>query len=146
MNLKRRYAKEEFAQRGNKIYQESVRWVVEDGNKGRIVAIDIESGAYEIDDVLAATRRLYARCPAVPRGVEVEDADGWVSREYHPMRCPVFTVGRDRSQDQGVELVLYSSALYVRSFSIITNSPIIFRSMLSSRPSTSRAQRRSSLV
>ena len=59
MNRKRRYVKEEFAQRGNKIFQESVRPVVEDGNKGRIVAIDIESGAYEIDDdVLAATRRL----------------------------------------------------------------------------------------
>jgi hypothetical protein len=47
MNRKRRYAKEEFARRGNKIYQESVRSVVEDGNKERIVAIDIESEAYE---------------------------------------------------------------------------------------------------
>ena len=76
MNRKRRYAKEEFAQRGNKIYQESVRPVVEDGNKGRIVAIDIESGAYEIDnDVLAATRRLYARCPL---------AQPWVVRIGYP--------------------------------------------------------------
>ena len=76
MNRKRRYAKEEFAQRGNKIYQESVRPVVEDGNKGRIVAIDIESGAYEIDDdVLAATRRLYARCPS---------AQPWVVRIGYP--------------------------------------------------------------
>ena len=50
MNRKRRYGKEEFALRGNKIYQESVRPVVEAGNKGRIVAIDIESGAYEIDE------------------------------------------------------------------------------------------------
>ena len=76
MNRKRRYAKEEFAQRGNKIYQESLRPVVEHGNKGRIVAIDIESGAYEIDDdVLAATRRLYARCPS---------AQPWVVRIGYP--------------------------------------------------------------
>ena len=76
MNRKRRYAKEEFAQRGNKIYQESVRRGVEDGNKGRIVAIDIESGAYEIDDdVLAATRRLYARYPS---------AQPWVVRIGYP--------------------------------------------------------------
>ncbi len=76
MNRKRRYAKEEFALRGNKIYQESVRPVVEDGNKGRIVAIDIESGAYEIDDdVLAATGRLYTRCPS---------AQPWVVRIGYP--------------------------------------------------------------
>ena len=53
MNRKRRYAKEEFAQRGNKIYQESVRPVVEDGKVilpvgGRgasVVALDERDGA-----------------------------------------------------------------------------------------------------
>jgi len=76
MNRKRRYGKEEFALRGNKIYQESVRPVVEGGNSGRIVAIDIESGAYEIDDdVLAATSRLYSRCPS---------AQPWVVRIGYP--------------------------------------------------------------
>ena len=76
MKRKRLYAKEEFARRGKKIYQESVRPVVEDANKGRIAAIDIESGAYEIDDdVLAATKRLYARCPL---------AQPWVVRIGYP--------------------------------------------------------------
>lgn len=65
MKRKRRYDKEEFARRGERIYQESVRPVVEMGNKGRIVAIDIETGAYEIaDDLLTATDRLYAKHPS----------------------------------------------------------------------------------
>ena len=76
MSRKRRYDKEEFARRGDEIYQQFVRAAVEPGNKGRIVAIDIESGAYEMaDDVLAATKRLYARCSA---------AQPWVVRIGHP--------------------------------------------------------------
>ena len=65
MRRTRRYDKEEFARRGDQIYQQSVRPLVEAGNKGRIVAIDIESGAYEIaDDVLTATNRPFAKYPA----------------------------------------------------------------------------------
>ena len=76
MSRKRRYDKEEFARRGDKIYQQSVRPVVEPGNKGRIAAIDIESGAYEIaDDVLTAANRLYARYPM---------AQPWVVRIGYP--------------------------------------------------------------
>jgi hypothetical protein len=40
-----RYSKEEFARRGDEIYETQVRSQVEEGNHGKIVAIDIETGA-----------------------------------------------------------------------------------------------------
>ncbi|MGB8702074.1 MAG: hypothetical protein WCD18_21870 [Thermosynechococcaceae cyanobacterium] len=43
-----RYSKEEFARRGNEIYESQVRPQVEQGNHGKIVAIDIETGAFEL--------------------------------------------------------------------------------------------------
>ena len=46
---KRRYPKEEFARMGDEIYENKVRPIVEEGNKGKIVAIDIESGDYMVD-------------------------------------------------------------------------------------------------
>ncbi len=58
-----RYSKEEFAQRGDAIY-EDIRHIVEPGNQGKFVAIDIETGAYEVgDDELGASDRLLARVP-----------------------------------------------------------------------------------
>ena len=44
------YSKEEFARRGNEIYHTQVRPQVEEGNHGKIVAIDIETGAFEVAD------------------------------------------------------------------------------------------------
>jgi hypothetical protein len=59
-----RYSKEEFARRGHEIYESQVRSEVEVDNHGRIVAIDIESGAFEVgDDSLTAAKQLLARCP-----------------------------------------------------------------------------------
>ena len=59
-----RYSKEEFARRGDEIYQTQVRPQVEAGNHGRIVAIDIETGAFEVaDEILPATDRLFERLP-----------------------------------------------------------------------------------
>ncbi|MCA2685785.1 MAG: hypothetical protein ACK544_17160 [Microcystis sp.] len=70
-----RYSKEEFARRGNEIYESQVRSQVEEGNQGRIVAIDIETGAFELaDDTITATDRLYERVP---------DAQPWVIRIGH---------------------------------------------------------------
>lgn len=67
-----RYSKEEFARRGDEIYESQVRPQVELGNLGRIVAIDIETGAFELaDDTMTATRQLYERLP---------DAQPWVVR------------------------------------------------------------------
>jgi hypothetical protein len=57
-----RYSKEEFAQRGDEIYERDVRPRIEAGDEGKFVVIDIDTGAYELDkDELAASDRLVAR-------------------------------------------------------------------------------------
>jgi hypothetical protein len=59
-----RYSKEEFAQRGGEIYESQVRSQVEAGNHGKIVAIDIETGAFEVGhDSLTAAKQLLKRHP-----------------------------------------------------------------------------------
>jgi hypothetical protein len=59
-----RYSKEEFARRGDEIYESQVRPQVEEGNYGKIVAIDLETGAFEVDaSEIAACDRLEARYP-----------------------------------------------------------------------------------
>jgi len=71
----RRLNKEEFARRGTELYEREIRARVEEGNHGRIVAIDIDTGAFEVaDDVLAASDRLLARHP---------DAQTWLVRIGH---------------------------------------------------------------
>lgn len=70
-----RYSKAEFARRGDEIYETQVRSQVEEGNHGRIVAIDIETGAFEVADTpMVAVDRLYEREP---------DAQPWVIRIGH---------------------------------------------------------------
>ena len=55
---------EEFAERGDAIYENDVRPHLSAGDDGKFAAIDIESGAYEIDtDELEACDRLRARVP-----------------------------------------------------------------------------------
>ncbi|PSB11110.1 hypothetical protein C7B62_06685 [Pleurocapsa sp. CCALA 161] len=67
-----RYSKEEFAQRGDALYESEVRSQVEEGNRGKIVAIDLETGAFEVDaSEIAACDRLEARYP---------DAQIWIVR------------------------------------------------------------------
>jgi hypothetical protein len=59
-----RYSKEEFAQRGDALYESQVRSQVEAGNHGKIVAIDLETGAFEVDaSEIAACDRLEASHP-----------------------------------------------------------------------------------
>jgi hypothetical protein len=71
-----RYPKEEYARRGNEIYETQVRPKVEEGNHGKIVAVDIETGAFEVaDDLLTASKRLLVRFP---------DAQTWFVRIGHP--------------------------------------------------------------
>jgi len=63
-STQRRYSKEEFARRGDAIYQSNVRPHLKPEDEGKFVAIDIETGAYEIDtDELAACDRLRTRIP-----------------------------------------------------------------------------------
>jgi hypothetical protein len=59
-----RYDKEEFARRGEAIFERDIRPIIGAANKRDFVAIDIETGAYEIDpNELAASDRLRARHP-----------------------------------------------------------------------------------
>lgn len=70
-----RYSKEEFARRGNEIYQSQIKDRVEVDNHGRIIAIDIETGAFEIaDNTVTAVDKLYQQYP---------DAQPWVIRIGH---------------------------------------------------------------
>ncbi len=67
-----RYSKEEFAQRGDLIYQTQIRPQVEANNRGKIVAIDIETGDFEVDvREIAACNKLEAYHP---------DAQIWIVR------------------------------------------------------------------
>lgn len=71
----RRYSKEELARRGQELYESGIRQQVEAGNDGEIVAIDIETGAFEVDEnIVPSTNRLFARYP---------DAQPWVIRIGH---------------------------------------------------------------
>ncbi len=67
-----RYSKEEFAQRGDLIYQTRIRPKIELSNQGKIVAIDLETGDFEVDArEIVACNRLEARHP---------DAQIWIIR------------------------------------------------------------------
>ena len=57
-----RYSKEEFARRGTELYERTIRACVEADNKGKIVAIDIETGDYALgEDILSASQQLFDR-------------------------------------------------------------------------------------
>lgn len=72
----RRYSLEEFARRGQEIYDRAVKPTLQPGDMGKFVAIDIESGSYEINkDGLVAGDRLYERHP---------DAQIWLMRAGEP--------------------------------------------------------------
>jgi hypothetical protein len=67
-----RYSKEEFARCGDEIYESQIKPQVEEGNHGKIVAIDLETGDFEVDQSeIAACDRLEARRP---------DAQIWIVR------------------------------------------------------------------
>ena len=67
-----RYSKEEFARRGDEIYERVVRPRVGAEDEGKFVLIDIETDDFEVDaDELAASDRLLARNP---------DAQVWFTR------------------------------------------------------------------
>jgi hypothetical protein len=82
-----RYSKEEFAERGNKIYEHDIQPHLTVDDKGKFVVIDIETGLYEIDnDEIAASDRLLVRRP---------EAQMWLirvgfrgARRFGPRRQP----------------------------------------------------------
>lgn len=77
---KRRYPKEVLARMGNEIYENEVRPLVEEGNKGKLVAIDIERGDYMVDkDSRKATQHLIDKNPDAQIWC-VRIGRGWVHR------------------------------------------------------------------
>jgi hypothetical protein len=59
-----RYNKKEFAKRGEEIFESNIRPNIKNRNPRHFLAIDIETGAYEIDkSEMAACDRLLARVP-----------------------------------------------------------------------------------
>ncbi|MGH9835020.1 MAG: hypothetical protein ACREBD_34770 [Blastocatellia bacterium] len=62
--LQPRYSKEEFARRGDGIYEQQIKPLLNESDNGKFVLIDIETGDYEMDaDEIAASDRLLARRP-----------------------------------------------------------------------------------
>ncbi len=71
-HLQPRYSMEEFARRGDQIYERDIAPLVAEEHQGKFIVIDIESGVYEIDtDEITASDRLLARKP---------DAQMWLRR------------------------------------------------------------------
>jgi hypothetical protein len=60
-----RMSEAEVARRGDEVYEREIRPLVETAqNLGRIVSIDVETGAYELgDDVVVTARRILERRP-----------------------------------------------------------------------------------
>ena len=59
-----KYSIDEICDRGEKIYEEQIKTLVEPQETGKFIVIDIESGDYEIDEeMLAASDRLQERRP-----------------------------------------------------------------------------------
>jgi frataxin-like iron-binding protein CyaY len=72
MTVRPRYGKEEFAQHGDEIYETQIRSQLEASDRGKIVAIDIDTGAFEVDvSEIVACARLEAHHP---------DAQIWIVR------------------------------------------------------------------
>jgi hypothetical protein len=75
-DIKRRHSKEEFARRGDAIYEKEVRPQVKASDEGKFAAIDIETGEFALDaDELKACRKLRKRIP---------DAQIWMVRVGFP--------------------------------------------------------------
>lgn len=68
-----KYSREEVAARGEALYEQEIRPVVENENKGKYLVLDITTGEYEVDeDDLIATKRIMAKCPnAVLYGLRI---------------------------------------------------------------------------
>jgi hypothetical protein len=59
-----RYSSEEIAQRGQRLYEQKIQSQLAESETGKFLALDIETGQYEIDaDELAALKRAKAKNP-----------------------------------------------------------------------------------
>lgn len=58
------FTREEIVQRGKEIYERNIRPLVEAGNEGRVVAIDVLTGEYELaGNATVSSGQLRARLP-----------------------------------------------------------------------------------
>jgi hypothetical protein len=67
-STKRRYSKEEFARRGDQIYETQVRSNLKTEDEGKFAAVDIDSGAYEIDMNELTVCDMLTRIPRLKSG------------------------------------------------------------------------------
>ena len=68
----RRYGKEDFARRGDALYEKAIRPQLQASDEGKFAAIDIETGEFALDaDELRAGNKLRKRIP---------DAQIWMVR------------------------------------------------------------------
>lgn len=71
-----RLSREDLARRGDETYAQQIRPLLHPEDEGKFVAVDVESGAFEVDeDDHAAVSRLHLRVP----GAQV-----WLVRAGHP--------------------------------------------------------------
>src|SRR5687768_1896735 len=71
-----RYSMEEFKRRGDSLYHDKIKHKLTAEDENKFVAIDIETGEYEIDaNDYDAVTRLLSRLP---------NAQGWLVRVGHP--------------------------------------------------------------
>ena len=62
--VKRKYPKTAFAERGDAIFEKKIRPHLKPEDNGKFLAIDIETGAYEIDaDEMKVIKKLRKRVP-----------------------------------------------------------------------------------
>jgi hypothetical protein len=67
MTTYRDYTKDQIVDRGEEIYRQRLQPLVEDGNKGKYLVVDIESGDYAVgEDMSALSQSLHARRPEAP--------------------------------------------------------------------------------
>lgn len=58
------FTKEEIAQRGQEIYERDIKPVVESGNIGRVLALDVRSREYVLtDSAITSVQQLRLRAP-----------------------------------------------------------------------------------
>jgi hypothetical protein len=85
--LQPRYSREEFARRGDLLYERDILPALGQSHEGKFVVIDIETGAYEVDaDELAASDRLLARVPNAQ--VWLTRVGSRYARTFGPRRGP----------------------------------------------------------
>jgi len=84
-----RHSREEFKRRGEDIYERLVTPTLRPEDKGKLVAIDIESGEFEIDTKgYDASQKLFDRIP---------DAQIWLVRVGYPAAVRIgYGVSRSR--------------------------------------------------